>query len=47
MAIGAGLVAFTVKVLGLLQHQVISVHQHDLIEGKLPNIGFLDRSFFG
>ena len=37
------LVDFNVKVLGLLQPQVISVHQNDFIEGKLPNIGFLDR----
>ena len=46
VTIKTGLVAFTVKVLGLLQPQVISVHQHCLIEGKLPNIGFLDRRFF-
>jgi len=36
------LVAFTVKVLGLLQPQVISVHENDFIKGKLPNLGFLD-----
>ena len=36
------LVAFSVKILGLLQPQVISVHQNDFIKGKLPNLGFLD-----
>ena len=42
VTIKTGLVAFTVKVLRLLQPQVISVHQHDFIKGRQPNIGFLD-----